>query len=396
MVCSLLFMPDFTSAFFQDRLPVQYEDFFVLSVGKVDTRPSYHNPNQIWPAGYRSCWHDKVTGSLFICDVSDGGDSGPVFKVSRCACSAVPVPNGSTVMLMPNVGQSYCVDKEKNDGLACVNMDYEEYCSVQMLLTDASPPVENDILSCLGSYSDKSLDVQTSNCLQLEVNTLHEGLRNGLSDTECVRDEIGEFFVEESSSSSAWRMVAKKFVDACRKIYLERGTLKLFCEHVGYETSYTFVDCTYEKDEGRCASLARFFGSSHSIKIPFVIKDSVLFETAFDVLLKWLDQDRFGLDVEFVQEIIEQLPGVSACLQYILLKDRINYSSSITVANGILLVKTKDGVQGKDERTRSDMVEGPAIESPWPPAGKPVSLNLPVEIVGDVLQVCSYSFKCVK
>ncbi|XP_058188269.1 methyl-CpG-binding domain-containing protein 9 isoform X2 [Rhododendron vialii] len=375
-----------------DRLPVQYEDFFVLSVGNVDNRPSYHNANQIWPAGYRSCWHDKVTGSLFICDVSDGGDSGPVFRVSRCSCSTVPIPNGSTVIFMPNPGQSYWEDKEKNDDLACVNMDYDEYCSVQMLLSDTSPPQENDVLSCLGSYSDKSSDVQASNCLQLEAYPLHKGFGNGLSDTDGVRDEIGEFFVEESSSSSAWRMVAKKFVDTCRQIYMKRGTLKLFCEHVVNETPSTFLDCTYGKDDGRFTSLARFFGSSRSIKIPYVIKDTIAFETGFEVLLKWLDQDRFGLDIEFVQEIIEQLPGVCACLQYVLLKERINYSSSITVGNGILLVKTKDGVQGKDERARSDMVEDPATESRCLPPGKPVSLKLPVEIVGDVLQV--WEFLC--
>ncbi|KAE9449142.1 hypothetical protein C3L33_18950, partial [Rhododendron williamsianum] len=385
-------LESFVTAGTNDRLPVQYEDFFVLSVGNVDNRPSYHNANQIWPAGYRSCWHDKVTGSLFICDVSDGGDSGPVFRVSRCSCSTVPVPNGSTVIFMPNLGHSYCEDKEKNDDLACVNMDYDEYCSVQMHLLDASPPQENDVLSCLGSYSDISSDVQASNCLQLEAYPLHKGFGNGLSDTEGVRDEIGEFFVEESSSSSAWRMVAKKFVDTCRQIYMKRGTLKLFCEHVVNETPSTFLDCTYGKDEGRFTSLARFFGSSRSIKIPYVIKDTIAFETGFEVLLKWLDQDRFGLDIGFVQEIIEQLPGVCACLQYVLLKERINYSSSITVGNGILLVKTKDGVQGKDERARSDMVEDPATESRCLPPGKPVSLKLPVEIVGDVLQV--WEFLC--
>ena len=40
------------------------------------------NSSLIWPAGYKSSWHEKITGSLFfICDVLDDGDSGPIFKV---------------------------------------------------------------------------------------------------------------------------------------------------------------------------------------------------------------------------------------------------------------------------------------------------------------------------
>ncbi|CAL5428117.1 unnamed protein product [Camellia sinensis] len=45
---------------FNEGLPVQYGDFFVLSLGKVDTKLSYHNGNQIWPVGYKSCWHETA------------------------------------------------------------------------------------------------------------------------------------------------------------------------------------------------------------------------------------------------------------------------------------------------------------------------------------------------
>ncbi|KAG5527165.1 hypothetical protein RHGRI_028172 [Rhododendron griersonianum] len=71
---------------------------------------------------------------------------------------------------------------------------------------------------------------------------------------------------------------------------------------------------------------------------------------------------------------------------------KLNMTHNLTIIlfqvfEKILLVKSNNGVQGKDERARSDMVEDPAIESPCLPPGKPVRLKLPVEIVGDVLQV---------
>ncbi|KAG5527178.1 hypothetical protein RHGRI_028175 [Rhododendron griersonianum] len=70
---------------------------------------------------------------------------------------------------------------------------------------------------------------------------------------------------------------------------------------------------------------------------------------------------------------------------------KLNMTYNLTIVlfqvfEKILLVKLNNGVQGKDERARSDMVEDPAIESPCLPPGKPVRLKLPVEIVGDVLQ----------
>ena len=89
----------------QEGLPVQFEDFFLLSLGKIDTRPSYHDANSVWPIGFKSCWHDKITGSLFISEVLDGGDSGPVFKVKRHSCSIFPIPNSSTVLYRKHAEQ---------------------------------------------------------------------------------------------------------------------------------------------------------------------------------------------------------------------------------------------------------------------------------------------------
>ncbi|KAI3834975.1 hypothetical protein MKW92_016049 [Papaver armeniacum] len=44
----------------RDGLPVQFEDLFLTCLGKVDSRPSYHDRSRIWPVGYRCSWHDKV------------------------------------------------------------------------------------------------------------------------------------------------------------------------------------------------------------------------------------------------------------------------------------------------------------------------------------------------
>uniref|UniRef100_A0A5B6YUQ3 Putative methyl-CpG-binding domain-containing protein 9 isoform X2 n=1 Tax=Davidia involucrata TaxID=16924 RepID=A0A5B6YUQ3_DAVIN len=387
-----------------DGLPVQYEDFFVLSLGKVDTRSSYHNVNQIWPVGYKSCWHDRITGSLFMCDVSDGGDSGPVFKVRRYSCSTFPIPNASTVLFRPNLGQSDCQNKEENDEMISVSMDYDEDCSVQMILSDPSPPAEHDILSCLGSYSDESSNVQMSNCLQLKASPPCESSGNLFSDNSVLRDEIGEFSVEEYSSSSAWRTVSKKLMDTCREIYMQRGSLKFFCKHVENDTCSPYSDITEEKNKEKFTSLAKFCGSLRSVKIPSVIQGDSELGTVFEVLVKWLDQDRFGLDVAFVQEIVERLPDVLACSQYIFLNERSHYSSSLTVANGLLLVKTKGGVQAMDEEAlnglfrgcksdRKHMFEDPVMERHRPPPGKPISSRLPPQLVGDVLQVWEFMWR---
>ncbi|XP_059670168.1 methyl-CpG-binding domain-containing protein 9 [Cornus florida] len=374
-----------------DGLPVQYEDLFVLSLGKIDTRLSYHTFNQIWPIGYRSCWHDKITGSLFMCDVSDGGNSGPIFKVRRCSCSALSIPDASTVLYRSNC----CQNKEENDEITSVNVDYDEDCIVQMILSDPSPPLEHDILSCLGSYDESN--VQTSNRLQLETGTHCERFGNLLSDNLDLSDDVGDFSVEESSSSSAWRMMSKKFIEMCREFYVKRGTLKFFCKHVENRTCSAHWVSDGSNEE-KFASLAKLCCSFCSFTIPSVIQDNKKLETVFEALVKWLDQDRFGLDVEFVQQFVERLPGILACSQYVLLKERSNSSSSVTVGNGLLLANTKGGVQASDEealdglfrgskQNSMQVVEDPVMKKHCLPPGKPISSRLPCQLVGDVLQV---------
>ncbi|KAK9272353.1 hypothetical protein L1049_002724 [Liquidambar formosana] len=379
-----------------DGFPVQYEDFYVLSAGKIDVRPSYHDVSHIWPVGYRSCWHDKITGSLFLFDVLDGGDSGPVFKVRRCSCSALPIPIGSTVLFRPNLSHSDG-QNEGSDDMISFNMDCDGDGSIQMILSDPCPPVENDIISCLGSNPNEGCVVQTSNSGQVGASSLHERSEDILFGNMRLRDEIGEFSEEGRLPSSVWRMVCQKLIDACCEIYRRKGTLKLFCKHFENGTGSPYWDIMDENSKVGFTSLAKFCSLSGYVNFTSANRVDNELETLSFVLEKWLDQDRFGLDVEFVQEIIEQLPGVQACSHYEYLNKRSNYSTSLTVGNGGLLVKTKSGVLGKEEeafdglfkgckRARTQMVEDPVMDDHCPPSGRPLGSRLPPELVGDVFQ----------
>ncbi|GAV72561.1 Bromodomain domain-containing protein/PHD domain-containing protein/MBD domain-containing protein/FYRN domain-containing protein/FYRC domain-containing protein, partial [Cephalotus follicularis] len=307
----------------KDGFPVQFEDFFIFSLGQVDARPSYHDHSMICPVGYRSCWHDKLTGSLFMCEVSDGGDSGPVFKVKRCSCSALPVPVGSTILFKSNLGQN---NGETND-YTYYSKDCDNGVSIQLILSDPCPPKENDILTCLGNALDEGCDVETIDNLQLATSSIHGKL------------------------------------------------------------SFT--------------QLAKFCSFPASLSIPSVYRGDSELEFLSDSLSKWLDQDRFGLDMEFVQEFIEQLPGVESCSQYEFLKNRNHYSASLTVGNGNLMLQ-RQGVEGKDEEAsdgisrrpkRRRLVKDHSVDDCCPPSGKPVCLSLPPELVGDFHQVCEFLWR---
>lgn len=355
---------------FQEGLPVQFEDFFVLSLGKVDARPSYHDFSQIWPVGYRSCWHDKVTGSLFMCEVSDGGDSGPIFRVRRFSCSALPVLDGSTVLFRTDPGRS----NEEANKMICYDTDYENDSSIEMILADPSPPTDNDILTCLQSTING-----TSDSLQ----TCSPHGRSGV--------DIGEISVEEHSLSSAWRMVSQKLIDAYRQIYKRRGTFKFSCNHADNEMGSPIQDTKDKKCTASFASLAKFRSSLNSVKVPVEYQGE--FDTLATALLEWLDQDRFGLDAEFVQEIIEQLPGVEACSKYEMLINRGHYSASLTVGNGLLMAKRKRGAGSDDSFGRSKkprFAQDNAVDDCYPPPGRPLCSRLPPLLAGDFYQVCAF------
>lgn len=373
-----------------ERFPLQFEDFFLLSLGKVDTRPSYHDVNFIWPIGFKSCWHDRITGSLFICQVLDGGDCGPVFKVKRLSCSSLPIPNSSTVLFRNLVGQFSSPMDEETDEMTCDNED-----TIQMILSDPCPPMENDVLSCLKSCSSGGSDVQKSNKLQHEACSIHENTENVLSCEMNLIDDIGEFSVEESSSALAWKMVSQKIINACSEILKRKGTFKFFCKHLGNNGG--FPNCVIDNEyiKGNYCSLDKFSSSPDSFGIPSTIQADKQAETFYDVLARWLDQDRFGLDVDFVQEILEQLPEIQSCSKYQTHSERSSDSSSITVGNGLLVFKKRGGSECKEEdmnglfrrSKKAKLVEGQVMDDHCRPLGKQLCSRVPSELVGDVYQV---------
>ncbi|CAL9014589.1 unnamed protein product [Prunus brigantina] len=369
-----------------EGLPVQFEDFFVLSLGEVDTRPSYHDSNLISPVGYRSCWHDKITGSLFVCEVLDGGDSGPLFRIRRCSCSALPIPNGSTILSRPQLG-NFCshIDQESRDP-TCDNDG-----SMHMILSDPTPPMENDILSCLRSWSEEAGDVQTSAELQFEDNA-GCGKPGTLSSADLgTRDDIGEISIEDHSSSAAWGMISQKIVNACSEIFKQKGIFKFVCKHVENAQGFQNGVIRNEDDKVNHTPLDKFCSSPVSVSIPSVIQADDEPGSFYDILAKWLDQDRFGLDVDFVQELLEQLPGAQSCSQYQYLSDRGFNSTQLTVGNGLLVVEMRAGLHGKEEEVLDNLFrrskKAKLVKDHPPPLGKPLCLRFPPALVGDVYQV---------
>ncbi|XP_050382693.1 methyl-CpG-binding domain-containing protein 9 isoform X2 [Argentina anserina] len=370
-----------------EGLPVQFEDFFVLSLGEVDKRPSYHDSNLIWPIGYRSCWHDRITGSLFICEVLDGGDSGPVFMIRRCSCSALLIPSGSTILSRQALGD-FCTQSDQDS-----HDTYGNDASIHMILSDPSP-MENDVFSCLTGCSDDASDVQTTFQLQFDTHSVCEQSESCLSIDSAARDDIGEILVEDHSSSSAWESMSRKIVNACSELYKQRGAIKFCCKHQNASEFHNRV-VTNDSSQVNHTLLDRFCSLPGSDSVPS-ISQSGDESGACDDISKWLDHDRFGLDVDFVQELLEQLPGAQYCSQYQFLRDRSNSSTLLTVGNGVLVVKMGAGLHGKEEevldvlyrRPKKAKLAGVQIKNDRPPPlGKPLCLRIPPALVGDLYQV---------
>ncbi|XP_014510912.1 methyl-CpG-binding domain-containing protein 9 [Vigna radiata var. radiata] len=369
---------------FEDELPLQFKDFFVLSLGKVDVRPSYYDVNLICPVGYKSCWHDKITGSLFTCEVLEGGDSGPIFRIQRCSCSEFPVPVGSTILSLSKCCQ-LASQADEGDGKTNGSMDLDDGDNIQMMLQDPCVPTENDVLSCSANFSIK--DTHTPDALGPATGSVQDNVINSLAGE--FNDGIGEFCVEERSSCSAWRVISQKLVNAYKDFCKQKGTLKFYCNHVKNET------CLHQWDLGNVKSdaLDKFCGSLSSVGIPDVIYADSDLEGISEALRKWLEQDRFGLDVEFVQEVLEQLPGVES-LQYELLNCRDNSSSLPTVENGFLVVEWRDGSKNQEEALqglyrrskKASLTKKSFKEGRRPPLGKPLCSRAPGELIGDIFQ----------
>ncbi|KAI5442455.1 hypothetical protein KIW84_011503 [Lathyrus oleraceus] len=376
-----------------DGLPLQFQDFYVLSLGKVDGRPSYYDVNLTFPVGYKSSWHDKITGSLFTCEVLDGGDSGPIFKIKRCSCSEFPIPDGSTILSM----QSCCqIVSETNKGQREVNdsMDFDGDESIQMILLEPRAPTENDILSCVASCSNEAY---ASEGLRPVSGSVQGNTGNSYAGNMDFGDEIGEVLVEERSPFSAWQLISQKLVSACKDICKKKGTLKLYCKHVGSEMGLHKWGLRNEKRDTHFPSLDKFCGYPGFVSIPDTLYADSDLTDLYELLGKWLEQDRFGLDVEFVQEVLEQLPGVQDSLQYELLSSRTNSSLLPTVENGLLVVECKGQSKFQDEAAavqglyrrpkKARLTENFVKEDRCPPPGKPLCSRAPTELIGDIFEV---------
>ncbi|KAG2245500.1 hypothetical protein Bca52824_085128 [Brassica carinata] len=368
-------------------LPMQFEDFFVLSLGRIDIRQSYHNVNMIYPIGYKSCWHDKITGSLFTCEVS-GGSSGPVFKITRSPCSKSFVPVGSTVFSCPKIDEMVEQNIDKRGDRRDSIQEHDDD-TVEILLSDPSPPLGDDILSCL---RENNLS-KTLKCLRSEVGSSQVDLNNTLSYNQQHEVEIGDIIVEEDSLSVAWQKVSQKLVDACSNVLKQKGTMNFRCKHVDRETREINWDTRNEKDNV-ILSLSRFCCSLAPHSATCGGKDNSEIASLVDVLSRWLDQSRFGLDADFVQEMIERMPGAESCSNYRSLKTRSS-SVSVTVAEGALIAKPKVGENVREEvfgeisrkAKRHKLNGGHGFSNPHPPPGRPMCLRLPPVVVGDFLQV---------
>lgn len=357
-------------------------------MGEIDARPSYHDVTRVYPVGFRSCWHDKVTGSIFINEVLDGGDSGPLFRVRRCPCSAFPIPVGSTV-LSKGISENFSVEQHKEDGL--INNGSDE--NLQMIFSDLCPPNEDDILSCLGVCSDGAFNVHMQNGLHHEASSI--GKSGNLSDYQYLRDEIGEISVEDTSSSTAWKRMSHDLIKACSELCNRKNTLRFCCNHVGNEQSF-LGHCRIRDYSELNSRLAKFCGFPNSSFIQSVVEVENEQCSLPDELEKWLDQDRFGLDMEFVQEILEKIPRIQSCSRYQFVNKRMDSTTLPTVDNGVLEVQKFDGEECKEDeplnflfrRFKKAKVAGDGnADDKNPPPGKLVCLHIPPELTGDVYQV---------
>lgn len=368
---------------------MQFEDFFVLSLGRIDTRHSYHNVNMIYPVGYKSCWHDKITGSLFTCEVSDGS-SGPVFKVSRSPCSKSFIPIGSTVFSCPKINEMVAQNIDRRVDHRDSTQEHDDDTNFEILLSDPCPPRGDDILSCL---REKNFS-KTFNCLHLEVGSSQLDFDKVLSYNQEHGVKIGDIVVEEDSLSVAWKKLSQKIVDACSNVLKQKGTMNFLCKHIDRETREINWDTMDEKDNV-VLSLSKFCCSFAPHSVTCGEKDKSEITTLIDSLSRWLDQDRFGLDADFVQEMIEHMPGAESCSNYRTLKSRGSSSVPVTVAEGALVVKPKGGEIEKEKgfgeiswkAKKPKLNGGQGVRNPHPPPGRPMCLRLPPGLVGDFLQV---------
>lgn len=332
--------------------------------------------------GYLSSWHDRITGSFFTCEVADGGDTGPVFKVRRYPCILHSVPIGSTVLLTSKCDYHIGEDNVVNGNSATSTLVDEESVSIQAMLEECSPP-------------DLNSDSHTAENME-RVNALPGKFGNICPGAIGQGDSIGEFVVEGRSPSSVWEIVSQTIQHACIDAYNKKGVIQFCCTHDVYKMD--------EQESSEVGSLSKFSYLGAPPNFPRSVQSNSELKTACEMLVKWLEQDRFGLDADFVQEIIEQLPGVSACSNYKIVTKRKNNTTLQTVGNGFLLAKRKNHLQDEREAVESLRISGTPrkhledadIRRPCS-SGKPLSTKIPAFLIGDTLQVsCNFRVCCLE
>ncbi|WJX62098.1 hypothetical protein P8452_47130 [Trifolium repens] len=128
---------------------------------------------------------------------------------------------------------------------------------------------------------------------------------NSFADNMNFSDEIGEILVEERSTSSAWRVISQKLVNSCKDVCKKKGSLRFNCKHVESEMGLHKWDLRNGKSDTHFTSLDKFCGSPVSVSIPDTIYADNDLKGFYELSEKWLEQYRFGLDSEFVQELLE-------------------------------------------------------------------------------------------
>lgn len=383
-------------------LPVQYQDFFITSLGEIDKRASYHNQHQIWPVGFTSYWHDRVTGSLFECEVQDGGSFGPLFKVRRLPCSVFPLPEASTI-LSQNGARKADTSETKESSSFIGDAAYYMDDNISSLLSDPSETnqyylsfLANDMVGKRTSLNCN--DGHSSNMTAPILPSHSDNVSLAPSKEANIHDRIGDFTFEGTSSSSVWRMISCAMMEACEKMYKEHGHLMFLCSHSSENHSLN-KGSGCQNFDGPCAPLTRFC-SSNGPTIPRLIEKKNDVESSCTLLKEWLYQDRIGLDLDFVQEILESLPGSLACLNYQFLCDRAKSVSCVTVASGSLVAVHKDGQSNGDTMSYGrhgsavtglqDHVQPSGSSIRELPPGHLISCKLSPELAGDVFQIWEF------
>uniref|UniRef100_A0A8R7Q971 Methyl-CpG-binding domain-containing protein 9 n=2 Tax=Triticum urartu TaxID=4572 RepID=A0A8R7Q971_TRIUA len=379
-------------------LPVQYQDFFITNLGEIDKHACYHNCHQIWPVGFTSYWHDRVTGSLLECEVCDGGSSGPLFKVRRLPCSAFPLPEASTILSQNGARMADTTEtKESGSFIRDTANDMDD--NIYMII-DIPSETKQDLLSCLTNDTEEKRtslgcnDLQSSNMMS---QILPSNSENAPPSKEAnINDQIGEFTFEGTSSSSVWGMISSAMMEACEKMYREHGHLVFSCTHSS-ENHLLNKGSGCQNFDGPYAPLARFC-SSNGPSIPRVTEKKNDVESTYTLLKNWLYHDRIGLDLEFVQEIVESLPRSRSCINYQFLCNRTEFHSSVTVASGLLLSMHKDGQSNGDTSYHRhgavtglhDHAQPSASSIRELPPGRPISHKLQPESAADVFQIWEF------